>query len=58
MIRGRMQVETPEETIILQAGEVFFVQKNVSVQYSNPFDEENEYWAICVPAFSLDSAGR
>jgi quercetin dioxygenase-like cupin family protein len=58
MIRGKMQVETGEETIILQAGEVFFIQKNTTVLYSNPFDEENEYWAICVPAFSLDSAGR
>jgi ethanolamine utilization protein EutQ (cupin superfamily) len=58
MIRGKMQVVTENETIILQAGEVFLVNKNVKVQYSNPFNEENEYWAICIPAFSVDSAGR
>lgn len=58
MLRGKMQVETPDETIVLSAGEVFKVQKGVKVCYSNPFDEENEYWAICFPAFSVELAGR
>lgn len=58
MLRGKMQVETPDETIVLSAGEVFMVQKGVKVCYSNPFDEENEYWAICFPAFSVELAGR
>jgi hypothetical protein len=26
--------------------------KNTRVQYSNPFDEDREYLAICLPAFS------
>ena len=58
MLRGKMQIETPDETIVLSAGEVFFVQKGVKICYSNPFDEENEYWAICFPAFSVELAGR
>lgn len=58
MIRGRMQVQTPGKTIVLSAGEVFFVQKGIKICYSNPFDEENEYWAICFPAFSVELAGR
>jgi mannose-6-phosphate isomerase-like protein (cupin superfamily) len=58
MMRGRMQVETPGKTIVLSAGEVFFVQKGIKICYSNPFDEENEYWAICIPAFSVELAGR
>lgn len=58
MLRGKMQIETANETIVLSAGEVFFVQKGVKVCYSNPFDDENEYWAICFPAFSVELAGR
>lgn len=58
MLRGKMQIETSDETIVLSSGEVFFVQKGVKVCYSNPFDEENEYWAICFPAFSIELAGR
>lgn len=58
MLRGRMQIATPDKIIVLSAGEVFFVQKGVNVCYSNPFDEENEYWAICIPAFSVELAGR
>ena len=26
--------------------------------YSNPFEQECEYWAVCVPAFSVARAGR
>lgn len=58
MLKGKMQIETPDTTVILSAGEVFLVQKGVKVCYSNPFDEENEYWAICFPAFSVELAGR
>jgi ethanolamine utilization protein EutQ (cupin superfamily) len=58
MLRGRMQIETPNETIVLSAGEVFMSRKGVKVCYSNPFDEENEYWAVCFPAFSVELAGR
>ncbi len=58
MLRGKMQIAIPDKIIVLSAGEVFFVQKGVKVCYSNPFDEENEYWAICIPAFSVELAGR
>ncbi len=58
MVRGKMQIETPEDTIVLSAGEVFMVKKGIKVCYSNPFNEENEYWAICFPAFSVELAGR
>ena len=58
LVKGKMQIETPVETIVLSVGEVFMVEKGVTVRYSNPFDEENEYWAICFPAFSVELAGR
>lgn len=58
MIRGKMQIVTADETVVLQAGEVFYVKKDQKLQYSNPFDDESEYWAICIPAYSDETAGR
>lgn len=58
MLRGRMHIEIAGETVVLGAGEVFLSKKGKTIRYSNPFDEENEYWAICNPAFSVELAGR
>jgi quercetin dioxygenase-like cupin family protein len=58
MIRGKMRVLVNGVEHILGAGEVILCNKGASVQYSNPFDTENEYWAVCVPAFTVDSARR
>ena len=46
------------ETIILEAGQSIKIEKNIRVQYSNPFKEECEYIAICLPAFTVDKANR
>ncbi len=59
MLRGKMHILVDdEEEVILNAGEVIFTEAGTKVQYSNPFDEENEYWAVCIPAFSPESANR
>ncbi|MFN1835622.1 cupin domain-containing protein [Balneola sp. MJW-20] len=58
MIRGRMHMIIDEDEVILKQGEVILIKKGSRVQYSNPFKEENEYWAVCVPAFSPESANR
>ena len=42
----------------LKAGQSIKIEKNTRVQYSNPFDEDCEYVAICLPAFSIDLANR
>ena len=34
------------------------IEKNIRIQYSNPFKEECEYIAICLPAFSIDLVNR
>ena len=34
------------------------IEKNVRVQYSNPFEEECEYISVCTPAFSMDLVNR
>lgn len=58
IIRGRKQFIIGEETVVLNAGESIKIKKNIRVQYSNPFDEECEYIAICTPAFSIDKVNR
>lgn len=58
IIKGKKQFIIEGETIILEAGQSIKVEKNVRIQYSNPFDEACEYLAICLPAFSLDLVNR
>lgn len=58
IIRGKKQFIIDGETVVLSAGESIKIEKNVRVQYSNPFTEECEYLAICLPAFSMDLVNR
>ncbi|MEZ7975180.1 MAG: cupin domain-containing protein [SAR324 cluster bacterium] len=58
LVRGRKQIEIDGETITLKVGESLLVRKGARVRYSNPFEEEAEYWSVCVPAFSLDLVNR
>ena len=58
IIRGQKQFIINGEEIVLQAGQSIKIEKDTRVQYSKPFDEECEYVAICLPAFSIDLANR
>src|SRR6476660_7883070 len=58
IIRGKKQFIIDGETVILEAGQSIKIEKNVRVQYSNPFDAECEYIAVCMPAFSLEKVNR
>jgi len=58
IISGKKQFIIDGETLVLEAGESIKIEKNVRVQYSNPFDEECEYIAVCLPAFSVDLVHR
>ena len=58
IIKGKKQFIIEGETIILEAGQSIKIEKNIRVQYSNPFKEECEYIAICLPAFSVDLVNR
>jgi ethanolamine utilization protein EutQ (cupin superfamily) len=58
MIRGKKVVEIDGERVILTAGESICVFKGSKVKYANPFDEDTEYWSVCIPAFSLQSVHR
>ena len=58
IIRGKKQFEIDGETIVLEAGQSILIQKGARIRYSNPFEEECEYLAICFPAFSMDLVNR
>lgn len=58
IIKGKKQFIIDDEIVVLQAGESIKIDKNTRVQYSNPFNEDCEYLAICLPAFSIDLGHR
>ncbi len=58
MVRGRMRLEVGGETIDLEAGQAVWTEPGVRVHFGNPFDDEAEYFAICIPAFSPELAHR
>ncbi len=58
IIRGKKQFIIEGETIILNEGQSIKIEKNTRIQYSNPFKDECEYIAICLPAFSIDLVHR
>lgn len=60
MVRGRMHIDVGDdgEVVELLAGQAFWVDPGVRVRYSNPYREESEYFAICMPAFAPDAAHR
>ena len=56
--RGKKQIEVDGETIIVYAGQSNLIHKGTRVRYANPFEEECEYWSVCLPAFSMDEVNR
>jgi len=47
-----------QEEIIVAAGESILIKAGTRIQYSNPFEEDCHYVALCMPAFSLDAVNR
>ncbi len=58
IIKGKKQFNIDGDIVVLEAGQSIKIEKNVRVQYSNPFDEVCEYLAVCLPAFSIDLVNR
>jgi len=56
--RGKKMFEVDGEEIILESGQSILIKSGTRVRYSNPFDEECEYWSVCYPAFSIDAVHR
>ncbi len=58
MLRGQLEVELPTGPRTLHAGESLLVPAGMRVRYGNPFQEECEYFAVCLPAFAPDTVHR
>ena len=58
IIRGKKQFIIEGEKIVLEAGQSIKIERNTRIQYANPFEQECEYLAICLPAFSIDLVHR
>ena len=58
IIRGKKQFEIDGEMVVLEAGQSILIQKGARIRYNNPFEEECEYLAICLPAFSMNLVNR
>lgn len=58
MVSGMKRVEVNGDVIDIQAGDSLFVARGATVRYSNPFGEPAEYWAVCIPAFTLERVHR
>ena len=56
--RGKKMFEVDNEQVILQAGQSILIKSGTRVRYSNPFDEDCEYWSVCLPAFSMEAVHR
>lgn len=55
---GKTIDELLGEEVTLEAGQVLWVESGVTVHYTNPFEEESEYYALCIPAFTPERVGR
>jgi mannose-6-phosphate isomerase-like protein (cupin superfamily) len=56
--RGRKLIEIDGEEIEVKAGESILIKAGARIRYANPYNEENEYWSVCIPAFDVDTAHR
>ncbi len=58
VLRGTVRVEHEGGVLEVGPGETVLVEAGERVRYSNSSDEDAEYWAICAPAFSPETAHR
>jgi mannose-6-phosphate isomerase-like protein (cupin superfamily) len=56
--RGKKMAEIEAQDIILEPGQSILIKGGSRVRYSNPSDEECEYWSVCIPAFSPEGVHR
>jgi mannose-6-phosphate isomerase-like protein (cupin superfamily) len=56
--RGKKLFEVDGDKVTVSAGESICIKAGSRVRYSNPYEEECEYWSVCIPAFSIDTVNR
>ncbi len=58
VLRGTVRVEHQGGTLDVRTGQAVVARPGEWVRYSTPGPEGAEYVAVCVPAFSLETAHR
>jgi mannose-6-phosphate isomerase-like protein (cupin superfamily) len=58
VLRGCVRVEHPTGILDVRAGQAVVTRAGEKVRYTTPESDGAEYVAICIPAFSPDSARR
>ncbi len=58
VLRGALQVESREATVMVKAGQAVVAPRGEWVRYSTPGPEGAEYVAVCLPAFSPATVHR
>jgi mannose-6-phosphate isomerase-like protein (cupin superfamily) len=58
VLRGTVRVEHPGGQFDVQAGQAVVTRAGERVRYTTPTADGAEYVAICLPAFSPESANR
>lgn len=58
VVKGTLRVEYGGGSMDIHAGQAVIAHAGEWVRYSTPEAEGAEYFAICMPAFSFDSAHR
>ena len=58
VLRGALRVETRGGIHIVNAGQAVITHRGEWIRYSTPGAEGAEYFAICIPAFSLETVHR
>ncbi len=58
VVKGMLRVEYEGGQLDVAAGQAVITHKGEWVRYSTPGDEGAEYFAVCVPAFSMESVHR
>lgn len=58
VLKGKLTVETKEETFEVEAGQAIITPKGEWIRYSTTGDEGAEYIAVCLEAFSPETVHR
>ncbi|CAD7846885.1 MAG: hypothetical protein [Olavius algarvensis Delta 4 endosymbiont] len=58
VLKGMLRVKTREGEFDVHAGQAIIVGANEWVQYSTPGEEDAEYIAVCLPAFTPETVNR
>lgn len=58
VVKGTLEVEHDEGRETVKSGEAIVTTRGERVRYQNPSEESAEYWAICLPAFTLKNVHR